>query len=249
MCGIIGFIGKAGEGEWRQTHSILRELFLAAEHRGQDATGFVAAPERRSGNRFVVAKEPVTASRFIGRKSFRDLRERRCSFLIGHVRLATHGTAKDNRNNHPHVGRRYALVHNGVLTNAEELLDRHSLAIESECDSEVLLRMVERSPHPALGLYTCLQEVRGSMAVALYDSKQRLVWLARNSGRPLWLARLDGDPRLFFASTAEIILQSLREVLGPKAERQIALLLPVPTQVPTAISSEGRIIAPLITVP
>ena len=48
-----------------------------------------------------------------------------------------------------------------------------SLRLRSECDSEVLLRLVEASEHPAAGLELCLRETRGSMAVALYLPSQR----------------------------------------------------------------------------
>ena len=42
MCGIIGFVGEVPEGKWIETYDILNALFLAAEPRGIDATGFVA---------------------------------------------------------------------------------------------------------------------------------------------------------------------------------------------------------------
>ena len=248
MCGIIGFVGRVPSGMWGQTYSLARELFLSAEHRGRDATGFVAVTDggKVSESKIVIAKQPLTASEFIGSDpEFKRIEHRRCAAFIGHVRLATHGSAANNRNNHPHVGRRYSLVHNGVVGNFRELFDRHSLRLRSHCDSEVLLRIVEQSSHPALGLETCLREVRGSMAVALYDTKERLVWLARNAGRPLWLARLSNDPRVLFASTPDIIIAAIRRAMGPKAQRRLALLLPVPTDVPTAICFGGRIIAPL----
>ena len=249
MCGIIGIVGRVPSGMWGQTYSLARELFLAAEHRGRDATGFVAITDRvakASESNIVIAKQPVSATEFICRDAeFKRIENRRCAAFIGHVRLATHGSASDNRNNHPHVGRRYSLVHNGVVSNFLELVDRHSLRVRSHCDSEALLRMIEDSAHPTLGLRTCLREVRGSMAVALFDSKERLIWVARNAGRPLWLARLNNDPRVLFASTAEIIITAMRRSLGGKAERQIALLLPVPADAPIAICFSGRIVAPL----
>lgn len=249
MCGIVGFVGRVPSDIWGQTYSLARELFLSAEHRGRDATGFIAFTDgaaKASASNLVIAKQPLAASEFIDDDpEFQRIEHRRCAAIIGHVRLATHGSASENRNNHPHVGRRYSLVHNGVVGNFRELVDRHSLRLRSHCDSEALLRIVEQSPHPAIGLDTCLREVRGSMAVALFDAKERLVWLARNAGRPIWLARLTNDPRVLFASTAEIIIASIRRSLGARAERRLALLLPVPTDVPAAVSLGGRIIAPL----
>ena len=71
--------------------------------------------------------------------------------VLGHVRWATHGNPKDNRNNHPHVcsGGRYFLVHNGVISNHLDITDRYGLRLRSDCDSEILLRLVENFRNPA----------------------------------------------------------------------------------------------------
>lgn len=253
MCGIIGFVGTVREGRWRQTHSILRELFIAAEHRGRDATGFIAMTDplnRAARRRFVVAKQPISAGRFVrSDPTFLRLRRRRCWGLVGHVRLATHGEPSDPLNNHPHIGRHLALVHNGIAANFLELADRHSLKLQSACDSEVLLRITEASPHPALGLDRCLRDIRGSMAVAVFDRKESLVWLARNSGRPLWLAKLREDNRWFFASTASILTSAFRRALGPQEASDFDYLAPVPESTALALSPDGRVVAPLFDLP
>ena len=250
MCGIIGFVGRVQEGQWGQTYSLLRHLFIAAEHRGRDATGLVAVTDPSGGKRagkVVVAKEPVEASRFVETDpAFLNLRRRRCSACVGHVRLATHGDPLDPRNNHPHVGRHLSLVHNGIVSNHRELADRHALRLKSQCDSECLLRIVEASDHPALGLDRCLREVKGSMAVALIDPRESLVWVARNTGRPLWLAKMRKDRRYFFASTASILLSAFRRVLGPHAAGRLDYLAPVAEGSPLALSPSGRLIAPLL---
>jgi len=250
ICGIIGYIGFAREGQWGQTHDLLRELFLASEHRGEDATGFVAQTEpldRPLAGKIVVAKQPVPASQFVkGDFAFRQLRHQRCSTVIGHVRAATHGSPADNRNNHPFVShdRQMFLVHNGVIANHADLADKYALKLESDCDSEVLLRMVEEARNPAAGLRTCLREVQGSMAVAVYDRQKEIVWLARNRGRPLWITRLWNDRRLLFGSTPEILLAALKRVIGTNVSQQIEMLMPIAEESPLAISAVGRIISP-----
>jgi glucosamine--fructose-6-phosphate aminotransferase (isomerizing) len=248
MCGIIGFVGYAREGQWRQTHDLLRALFLASEHRGEDSTGLVFQTkplDNPLGGRIVLAKEPITASQFIlGNTAFHQLRHQRCSVFLGHVRAATHGSPANNANNHPHVGKDgLYLVHNGVCSNYREIQDKYALRLESECDSEVLLRLIEASGNPAVGLSNCLREVAGSMAVMLFDSATGLVWAARNHGRPLWLARLHHDRRMFFASTAEIIMGAFQKVMGRGSLRDIECLLPVPEDTPIAISPLGMMIA------
>jgi len=248
MCGIVGFIGKVRDGQWRQTHDLIRALFLSAEHRGRDATGFVAQTDplnRPRQEQIVVAKNPMSASEFVEfEPAFLRLRNRRCSAIIGHVRAATHGKPEDNRNNHPFTGKGLFLVHNGVITNDADLTDKYGLERKTECDSEALLRLVEMARHPLVGLSVCLQEVQGSMAVAVYDSRARMVWFARNDGRPLWLAQLRNDRRWFFASTDAILLHAFRTVLGDL--KSIDYLAPVPSRTVLAVTEEGSVIAPNI---
>ncbi|HEX2973113.1 MAG TPA: hypothetical protein VHP11_12325 [Tepidisphaeraceae bacterium] len=255
MCGIIGYVGFAKEGQWQQTHDLLRALYLASEHRGQDSTGFVAQAEPLDNplaQKTVVAKEPVTASRFVESNSvFRRLRHRRSTIVAGHVRAFTHGLPANNLNNHPHIGREGSglyLVHNGICLNHAELRDKYALRLESECDSEVLLRLMETEENPVLGLSLLLREVEGSFAVAVYDQHRSALWLCRNAGRPLWLARLERDKRWFFASTGTILVEAFRKVLG-KSEVRLDYLAPIPEDTPMVLSPAGMVLAPLAGAP
>ena len=48
-------------------------------------------------------------------------------------------------NNHPFASAdgRFHLVHNGVLSNHEDVCERHQLRLTGNCDSESLLRLIE----------------------------------------------------------------------------------------------------------
>ena len=243
MCGIIGFIGRVPEGAWGQTYRIIGALFAAAQHRGEHATGFAAAAsplDRPQCARMIVAKQPLPADLF--RRvdpAWRRLSHQRCTAIVGHVRFATHGSPLDPQNNHPFVGEGLAVVHNGVLNNHRELADRHRLRLTGKCDSEVILRLVERAEDPISGLWACLNQCHGSMAVAAYDQRCGVAHLARNSGRPMWLARLAKDRRVFFASTDAILLQGFRAVLGRSL--RLDLLVPVAEHVVHTLTPDGSI--------
>lgn len=251
MCAILGFIGHVREGQWRQTHELTRQLFLASEVRGKDATGFVALTQPLDHpyrTRTIVEKQPVPASEFVGTNpAFLGLLHRRCSALAGHCRWATHGDPEANINNHPMIGKHgLYLAHNGIVDNHREIADKHALRLESECDSECLLRLIEATRGSvAYGLERCLNEVKGSMAVAVFDARSGLMWLCRNHGRPLWLARLKHDRRWFFASTGKILLEAFKQVFGPDALHKIDYLAPIAEDSPLAIASTGQVIAPL----
>ena len=247
MCGIAGYVGFAREGEWKQTHSIMQELFLAMEHRGKDASGFAAltepldVPNRQS---VIVGKQPLTASKYVKTDEWNELARRRCSMVIQHVRAATHGSPDNPDNNHPFKsadGSLY-LVHNGVVVNDSDLLDQFSLHRRSECDSDVLLQIIEQAKSPFEGLRTCLSEVRGSMAVALLDSRRSVVYLVTNAGRPLWVCRLRHGRRVFFASTAAILLSALDRVLGRQRD-WIGWMHPLAAGHVHALMPDGRFLA------
>ena len=50
-----------------------------------------------------------------------DIRVNTSKFLIGHNRLATTGSEKENKNNHPFETSNLMLVHNGVISNHDSL--------------------------------------------------------------------------------------------------------------------------------
>jgi glutamine phosphoribosylpyrophosphate amidotransferase len=126
--------------------------------------------------------------------------------------------------------------------NEADLVDQFSLRRQSECDSEVLLRVVEQAKTPAEGLETCLREVQGSMAVAVLDSRRSVIYLVTNGGRPLWICRLRDGQRMFFASTAAILLTALEKVLG-RDRRWIGSMHPLAPGYVHALTTDARLVA------
>jgi glucosamine--fructose-6-phosphate aminotransferase (isomerizing) len=64
--------------------------------------------------------------------------------LIGHCRYATQGNPENNLNNHPHPCDGGWIVHNGMIPNYDQLLRKHTLHPNSDCDSEVLGLLIEQ---------------------------------------------------------------------------------------------------------
>lgn len=243
MCGIIGMIGPTKEDRWRESCRILSHLLLVAEIRGRDATGFIARSstlERSGLGKTITAKDAIPASKFVEKnESWHSLKHRRCSMVLGHVRLATHGSPSNPANNHPHVSGHLSLVHNGILSSHRELVDRYCLRTESECDSEVLLRIIERAKTVPIGLSLCLLERPGAMAV--YDEKYDVIWLAHDESRPLWVCRMQGDRRLFIGSTSGILMEGIQNAL----QKSVAFdfLMPLATDHVFCASASGAIAA------
>ena len=131
-------------------------------------------------------------------------------------------------------------MHNGVLSDHEFVCERRGLELRSDCDSEAILRLIEAARTPPLGLAEALRDLSGSMAVALYDARSDVTYLARNEGRPLWLMRLVHDRRWFFASTAEILLEALTDVFGKRAKGRIEVLMPLAAGHVHALTTHGK---------
>ncbi len=142
MCGIVAHVGS------RDCVPILLEGLAQLEYRGYDSAG-LAVVSRSGGLRVHKAKSRVAGlsaslpARFKGSPG------------IGHTRWATHGEPNDV-NAHPHVVGPVAVVHNGIIENADEL--RAKLIAEgaeflSDTDSEVLAHLIARAsgylPAPA----------------------------------------------------------------------------------------------------
>ena len=114
MCCLFGFYNYSG-----QTIKELRHLTncLAEEAtvRGTDATGIAYNHK----GKLIIHKEPKSAFQ-INFKHPDDIVS-----VTGHTRHSTQGNKNKNYNNHPFSGRcknvRFALAHNGVLTNDCEL--------------------------------------------------------------------------------------------------------------------------------
>jgi glutamine---fructose-6-phosphate transaminase (isomerizing) len=134
VCGIVAHVGS------RDCVPILLEGLAQLEYRGYDSAG-LAVVSRSGGMRVHKAKSRVAGlgatlpARFKGGPG------------IGHTRWATHGVPNDI-NAHPHVVGPVAVVHNGIIENADELrakLIAEGAEFVSDTDSEVLAHLIARA--------------------------------------------------------------------------------------------------------
>ena len=191
MCGIAGYSVNRRSGVERTLAA--QALLAAIAERGADAVGYAyRAPKSRYAT---VVKQRTPASQLLERIDVpADANQ-----LLVHVRDYTKGHPSIAANNHPVRHGPVVGIHNGIITNDDELLAPHSCArIEPRMtvDSEAIFAQAAHSENDP----RALEALRGAMAAAWFDERERgAIYVARGSGRPLWVG--EGRGTVMFAST------------------------------------------------
>jgi glucosamine 6-phosphate synthetase-like amidotransferase/phosphosugar isomerase protein len=207
MCGIAGYSLNV-DSELDRTFAA-QALLAGIAERGADAVGYAF----RSSGSVAVHKQRSGASALLDRVSVAD----DATQLLVHVRDYTKGHPTIEANNHPVRHGSVVGIHNGIITNDEEIFARHRLVHsepEMSVDSAAIFALAQRADSRA----EVLEELRGSMAAAWMDERRAdVLFLARGVGRPLWVGR--GEHELLFAST-EATLELAERYCGLELERE-----------------------------
>src|SRR4051795_1908118 len=202
MCGIAGYSLSASSSVERTLAA--QALLAGIAERGADAVGYAY---RRGSSPVTIHKQRSGASALLEQV----LLPSSATETLIHVRDYTKGHPRIEANNHPIRHGAVVGVHNGIIVNDEELLDRHGISRahpQMTVDSEAIFALVDESgPSPR-----ALDELRGSMASAWLDERRdNSLYLARGVGRPLWIG--EGADGAFFAST-EAALEIIERYVG-----------------------------------
>ena len=196
MCSIWGFARLPTFRDDQRSRALLisrtKKLAVASSARGTDATGIAWL---RPGNTLRVWKGPVTPAQFAGQGAlWQELESDLPTFAIGHGRQATHGAPAQNVNNHPVFSLRagIALVHNGVISNHEQIIRDCGGKRDGQVDTEALLRSVMHQLGTGKGGYpSAIRETvnscYGSQAVALLTQEHPDRLYLWRAGNPLAL--------------------------------------------------------------
>ena len=203
MCCLFGFIDYAGALSVTQKSRLIRELSIASEARGTDATGIAYNTSRG----LQIYKRPLAAHRL----HLRIPAEARA--VMGHTRMTTQGSAKMNYNNHPFFGcvkgKRFALAHNGVLWNDRGLRHtKHLPKTKIQTDRYVAVQLLEQQKALDFdSLAKMAEQVEGSFSFAVLDEQDAL-WIVKGDS-PLSIAYFPECGVYVYASTAAILNKAL----------------------------------------
>ena len=203
MCCLFGFIDYVGALSVRQKNHLIRELSIAAEARGTDATGIAYNTSRG----LQIYKRPLAAHRL-------HLRiPTEAHVVMGHTRMTTQGSAKKNYNNHPFCGRvkgkPFALAHNGAIWNDLELRrTKHLPRTKVQTDSFIAVQLLEQQKSLDFSsLRYTAEAVEGSFSFSALSEHDEL-WLVKGDN-PLSIVHFPKVGVYVYASTAEILNKAL----------------------------------------
>ncbi len=194
MCGIIGIVGNE-----LVCHNIFTGL-QRLEYRGYDSAGIAVI----NAGKF----ERVRAVGKLG-NLHKQLQSTPIdsSIGIGHTRWATHGIANEE-NAHPHISKRVALVHNGIIENYLELKSslpaKYIKQFQSQTDSEVLVFLItqqlDNGLEPIEAMKAVIPRLHGAFAfIVMFLGHDNLLFGMRQ-GSPLAVGV--GDNAHYFGSDA-----------------------------------------------
>jgi len=216
MCGLLGFIGVSKKPEVSQ--QLITDIFVKTQIRGTDASGYYCTSDF-SESEVYFYKEPLPSSVFVKNKNYIDLWNFKTNLGLFHCRAATQGVGPpaSNKNNHPFVSHDFqkAVIHNGFINKNEFKELKKIYETETDCDSEIILRMMEQDgtfEEIVSDLISWTEKSAFAVAYSQSDKNFRHLCLFRNHLRPLWIIDLTEDlGQYFFCSTADIFLHSVED--------------------------------------
>ena len=205
MCGIVGAVAQ------RDVAEILINGLHRLEYRGYDSAGVAVVDPNHELHRVrclgkvKALDEAVAVKPLIGGTG------------IAHTRWATHGEPSE-ANAHPHTSGNFAVVHNGIIENHEELrelLKSRGYVFNSQTDTEVIAHLVNWEMRTASNLLEAVQktvkQLTGAYGMVVLDREHPEHLVAARSGSPLVIGLGIGEN--FMASDQLALLSVTRRFI------------------------------------
>ena len=236
MCGIAGVL--IGDSTDQAIIERIKELFtanLAAnEERGKEATG---ASVLHGDGSFFIEKAPIRAAEFIKTRPYLDFIEKKvhpgARLIIGHTRRPTKGSPKNDANNHPIRVGDIVGVHNGTITNDDQIFlamdrrkDKNRKRIGS-VDSEAIFALMDTiDPHLSFNKYTDAIQNAASFLVGTYTT----LFFNCNFPHKLFLLKYNNPISVHYAPALNALFFSSRYVFLRKAFGKSVITSALPSE-------------------
>ena len=204
MCGIVGYIG------YEQAGPFLLDGLQTLEYRGYDSAGVCL----NDGHELIVKKAKGKVDDL--RSLTHNGADTKGTVGIGHTRWATHGEPSDV-NAHPHLSEsgRFAVVHNGIIENYQQLKDyltSKGIIFRSMTDTEVIAQLIEYYYKGDLidTVIKVLGKLEGSYALGVISQENPDEIIAVRKESPLIIGL--GENENYLASDVTAILSRTRTI-------------------------------------
>jgi len=188
MCGIFGQISKKSTD-----YSNVVKLAKHSAQRGRDSSGLIYYED----NNYKIHRADYDI-----KKLLKKIKPKKSKIVLGHSRLITNGLG----DNQPVVRDNIAVIHNGIITNENEVWKKLNVKKKHEIDSEIIVAIaeeylknsedIEQLPNKTVSL------CEGVIACALLIPKLGKLLLFSNNGS---LYTGLNDQKIYFASESYIL--------------------------------------------
>ena len=204
MCAIFGLVNYRHLISKKHLKTLINRLAVASEVRGTDASGIAYV----KNGKLVIYKRPLPAHKM----HFSVPSD--TTIVTGHTRFTTQGSAELNFNNHPFMGKteegRFALCHNGILYNDEELAKTERLPeTPIQTDSYVAVQLIEKQgslDFESIGEIS--EKVMGSFVFTILRDDNTL-YISKGDN-PICLLHFRELGLYVYSSTPEIMEEALK---------------------------------------
>ena len=207
MCGIVGYVGP------KEAAPILLQGLKGLEYRGYDSAGVALL----NGSGVQVVKRSGKLSALVEAV---DEADPRGTCGIAHTRWATHGVP-NQPNAHPHTSSdgEIALVHNGIIENAESIriqLLEAGYSFASETDTEVVVHLIDHLWTDGMpmedAVSAALRSIDGAYGIAVVSSRDPNKIVVARNGSPL-LIGVGKNGEMLAGSDAAAVIALTRQVV------------------------------------
>ena len=175
MCGIFGYVSNDDTVKVKKIRSIIK----TSESRGKDASGLVVgSKERNESYNYDVYKIDQPIKKLINSQNI----NLNAKFIIGHTRLITNGSS----DNQPVISENALIIHNGIVTNEDELWNEIEQTPKLSIDTEIILKYLEFKINSESNLENICEElltkIEGTISIAVLLPKFGKLILLSNNG-------------------------------------------------------------------
>ncbi len=203
MCGIYG-IAKSPTPYTKRQHKlvkkVLREIAVDSQTRGSHSSGIA-----KVGASTRIYKSLLPSEKFVDSKEYNDAVKSLLDtsyILLGHTRFATEGAIVKS-NAHPFRVGDVVGAHNGCVYNIKEMQSK----LDKQCpvDSQLIFKSIDSNDN----IQDAVKDFDSDFALSFVKKNPMVLYLCRETNRPLHVAYIPELKTLFYASESSFIDDAL----------------------------------------